>query len=167
MDQLHEELKQQCTIESTQQDTDNFSLALDEHAVSSSHDSSEGEYETCDSGVSERSSLSDDNERPSSTNKRRLSNSTSPNRRLRTRHHNSGVIDCQPSTSSSPPSSDRQIKYRSIISDIFDGKLLSTVQCLTCNRISSRVETFQDLSLPIPSKDYLVLLHGESYVQLS
>lgn len=165
MDQLHEELKQQCTIDNAHHETDNFSLALDEHAVSSSHDSSEGEYETCDSGVSERSSLSDDNERPTSTNKRRLSNTTSPGRRLKARHHNSGVIDCQPSTSfSAPGTSERQqqIKYRSIISDIFDGKLLSTVQCLTCNRISSRVETFQDLSLPIPSRDYLVLLHGRS-----
>ncbi|XP_044745579.1 ubiquitin carboxyl-terminal hydrolase 20 [Coccinella septempunctata] len=163
MDQLHEELKQQCAIENTHPDTEHYTLALDDHAVSSSHDSSEGEYETCDSGVSERSSLSDDNERPSSTNKRRLSNSTSPGRRLKARHLNSGVIDCQPSTSSSLPNSDKpQVKYRSIISDIFDGKLLSTVQCLTCNRISSRVETFQDLSLPIPSRDYLVLLHGRS-----
>lgn len=43
---------------------------------------------------------------------------------------------------------------------MFDGKLLSSVQCLTCDRISSRVETFQDLSLPIPSRDHLVILHG-------
>lgn len=56
----------------------------------------------------------------------------------------------------------KQTKYRSIISDIFDGKLLSSVQCLTCNRISTRVETFQDLSLPIPSKDHLVMLHGRN-----
>lgn len=54
------------------------------------------------------------------------------------------------------------MKYRSIISDIFDGKLLSSVQCLTCNRVSTRVETFQDLSLPIPSKDHLVMLHGRN-----
>lgn len=56
----------------------------------------------------------------------------------------------------------KQVKYRSIISDIFDGKLLSSVQCLTCDRISSKVETFQDLSLPIPSRDHLVMLHGRS-----
>lgn len=56
----------------------------------------------------------------------------------------------------------KQTKYKSIISDIFDGKLLSTVQCLTCNRVSSRVETFQDLSLPIPSRDHLAVIHGRN-----
>lgn len=29
------------------------------------------------------------------------------------------------------------VKHRSIISDVFDGKLLSSVQCLTCDRVSS------------------------------
>lgn len=73
------------------------------------------------------------------------------------------VLDSQPSTNlSSPPCSKKPPKYRSIISDIFDGKLLSSVQCLTCNRISSRIETFQDLSLPIPSRDHLVVLHGRN-----
>ncbi|CAG9792651.1 unnamed protein product [Diatraea saccharalis] len=49
-------------------------------------------------------------------------------------------------------------KYRSVISDVFDGKLLSSVQCLICDRVSTRVETFQDLSLPIPSRDHLAVL---------
>lgn len=48
---------------------------------------------------------------------------------------------------------------RSIISDVFDGKLLSSVQCLTCDRVSTREETFQDLSLPIPNRDFLDVLH--------
>ena len=42
-------------------------------------------------------------------------------------------------------------QYRSIITDIFDGGLESSVQCLTCNTVSKTQETFQDLSLPIPS----------------
>ena len=42
-------------------------------------------------------------------------------------------------------------QYRSIITDIFDGALESSVQCLTCNTVSKTQETFQDLSLPIPS----------------
>lgn len=42
-------------------------------------------------------------------------------------------------------------EYRSIITDIFDGALESSVQCLTCNTVSKTQETFQDLSLPIPS----------------
>lgn len=29
------------------------------------------------------------------------------------------------------------VKHRSIISDVFDGKLLSSVQCLTCDRVRS------------------------------
>lgn len=135
---------------------------------SSGYDSSEGEYETCDSGVSERSSLSDDMERPPCNAKRRLSRCGSPNRRQRQRVQNSVVIDSQPTSSNSTskqPSNKKQPKFRSIISDIFDGKLLSSVQCLTCDRISSRVETFQDLSLPIPSRDHLVVLHGRTTVQ--
>lgn len=45
--------------------------------------------------------------------------------------------------------------YRSIITEVFDGKLVSSVKCLTCDRISKTVETFQDLSLPILSQDAL------------
>ncbi|XP_048773009.1 ubiquitin carboxyl-terminal hydrolase 20-like isoform X2 [Ostrea edulis] len=56
----------------------------------------------------------------------------------------------------------KNVKYRSVISDIFDGKILSSVQCLTCERISTTKETFQDLSLPIPSKDHLHMLHGHN-----
>ena len=43
--------------------------------------------------------------------------------------------------------------YRSIVTDIFDGALQSSVQCLTCNTVSKTKETFQDLSLPIPTSD--------------
>lgn len=50
------------------------------------------------------------------------------------------------------------VRFRSVISDVFDGKLLSSVQCLICNRVSTRVETFQDLSLPIPSREHLAVL---------
>ncbi|KAL1512718.1 hypothetical protein ABEB36_002261 [Hypothenemus hampei] len=166
MDQLHEELKQPLAPEMCNiNDTDMFSMAMDDiQNTSLNYDSSEGEYETCDSGVSERSSLSEDSEQMTEsgqislpiTSKRRLSRCQSPNRRQRPRVASQNiVIDQQPSQTPKKP-----IKYRSIISDIFDGKLLSSVQCLTCNRISSGVETFQDLSLPIPSKDHLVLLHG-------
>ncbi|XP_061554139.1 ubiquitin carboxyl-terminal hydrolase 20 isoform X2 [Phycodurus eques] len=61
----------------------------------------------------------------------------------------------------------KQSHYRSVISDIFDGSILSLVQCLTCDRhnsvtvpqVSTTVETFQDLSLPIPGKEDLAKLH--------
>lgn len=51
-------------------------------------------------------------------------------------------------------------RFRSIISEIFDGELRSSVQCLTCDQVSHTRETFQDLSLPIPGKDDLVRLHN-------
>ncbi|XP_057578384.1 ubiquitin carboxyl-terminal hydrolase 20 isoform X1 [Hippopotamus amphibius kiboko] len=63
------------------------------------------------------------------------------------------------------PSSRRrkEQRYRSVISDIFDGSILSLVQCLTCDRVSTTVETFQDLSLPIPGKEDLAKLHSAIY----
>lgn len=158
MDQLHEELKQICPSELLL-DLNSYSLTVDESAMNSSIESSEGEYETCDSGVSERSSLSDEAERPD-INKTKLNRSTSPCYKIRS--HFQSTVDTQPTSTSSNNPSKPQYKYRSIISDIFDGKLLSSVQCLTCSRISSRVETFQDLSLPIPSRDHLLVLHGHN-----
>ncbi|KAG8447736.1 hypothetical protein GDO86_015012 [Hymenochirus boettgeri] len=53
-----------------------------------------------------------------------------------------------------------EVRYRSVISDIFDGSILSLVQCLTCDRVSNTIETFQDLSLPIPGKEDLAKLHS-------
>ncbi|XP_027679228.1 ubiquitin carboxyl-terminal hydrolase 20 isoform X1 [Chelonia mydas] len=66
----------------------------------------------------------------------------------------------------------KELRYRSVISDIFDGSILSLVQCLTCdrvrlltaiNQVSTTVETFQDLSLPIPGKEDLAKLHSAIY----
>lgn len=60
--------------------------------------------------------------------------------------------------SSSPKRKKQHKKYRSVISDIFDGTIISSVQCLTCDRVSVTLETFQDLSLPIPGKEDLAKL---------
>ncbi|XP_053266962.1 ubiquitin carboxyl-terminal hydrolase 20 isoform X1 [Pleuronectes platessa] len=60
----------------------------------------------------------------------------------------------------------KQSHYRSVISDIFDGSILSLVQCLTCDRVSNTVETFQDLSLPIPGKEDLAKLHSSIHQNL-
>uniref|UniRef100_H2ZYD5 Ubiquitin carboxyl-terminal hydrolase n=1 Tax=Latimeria chalumnae TaxID=7897 RepID=H2ZYD5_LATCH len=48
--------------------------------------------------------------------------------------------------------------YRSIISDVFDGTIMSSVQCLACDSLSQRLESFQDLSLPIPKRKNLAKL---------
>ncbi|XP_043554626.1 ubiquitin carboxyl-terminal hydrolase 33 isoform X2 [Chiloscyllium plagiosum] len=57
----------------------------------------------------------------------------------------------------------KQVKYRSVVSDVFDGTIVSSVQCLTCDRVSTTLETFQDLSLPIPGKEDLAKLHSSSH----
>ena len=46
-----------------------------------------------------------------------------------------------------------KIEYESVISKMFNGEILNSVQCLTCKNVSTIKETFQDLSLPIPNKD--------------
>lgn len=135
---------------------------------------SEGEYETCDSGVSEQSSLSDENEEKklmANRNNRHMDRrSPSPVHNQRTNksgYQQSGSPN-SPNSPGSPKSSGSSAAtkppHRSIISDVFDGKLLSSVQCLTCDRVSTREETFQDLSLPIPGKDHLAVLHQSQSV---
>lgn len=58
------------------------------------------------------------------------------------------------------PGNKKSIHYESIISQTFDGKILSSVRCLNCETVSTIKETFQDLSLPIPTKDHLHMLHS-------
>uniref|UniRef100_A0A8C7JZV0 Ubiquitin carboxyl-terminal hydrolase n=1 Tax=Oncorhynchus kisutch TaxID=8019 RepID=A0A8C7JZV0_ONCKI len=67
------------------------------------------------------------------------------------------------SSMSSFSSTKSQKKYRSVISDVFDGTIVSSVQCLTCDRVSVTLENFQDLSLPIPGKEDLAKLHSSSH----
>lgn len=50
----------------------------------------------------------------------------------------------------------KKIVYESVISQMFNGEILNSVQCLTCKNVSTIKETFQDLSLPIPNKDDLL-----------
>ncbi|XP_054577062.1 ubiquitin carboxyl-terminal hydrolase 33 isoform X1 [Eptesicus fuscus] len=66
-------------------------------------------------------------------------------------------------SASSPKRKKQHKKYRSVISDVFDGTIISSVQCLTCDRVSVTLETFQDLSLPIPGKEDLAKLHSSSH----
>uniref|UniRef100_A0A8D8FCQ4 ubiquitinyl hydrolase 1 n=3 Tax=Culex pipiens TaxID=7175 RepID=A0A8D8FCQ4_CULPI len=182
MDQLHEELK-----EVTQQQPPDLLSLQDRNGdpdispcPSPSPSQSEAEYETCDSGVSEQSSLSDDVS-INSKRTRMVSRSPSPGQRPvqsthsrqqspigsnRSNSSSSGSMTSQQQQNQQPNDSQQKQKQtkdklpeRSIISDIFDGKLLSSVQCLTCDRVSTREETFQDLSLPIPGKDHLAVLH--------
>ncbi|XP_055639705.1 ubiquitin carboxyl-terminal hydrolase 20 [Toxorhynchites rutilus septentrionalis] len=183
MDQLHEELKEVIQPPPellSLQGRDNMNTNDQSPCPSPSPSQSEAEYETCDSGVSEQSSLSDEISVNSKRN-RKLSRSPSPTTSQRNMSFNSrqqspiggnrsnssgtgSMISmqqqpCASNDSQQHKTAKEKLPERSIISDIFDGKLLSSVQCLTCDRISTREETFQDLSLPIPGKDHLAVLH--------
>lgn len=170
MDQLHEELKEVIQYPPTSElmlpmanmnHLDNEAIGSnddDDRSPCSSPSLSEAEYETCDSGVSEQSSLSDEASstkrsiyspqryfRPSSptailTNQRqnKSNQQAAINNRSSTMTNNSPTG--QKDTSSNIPA---KLPHRSIISDVFDGKLLSSVQCLTCDRVSTKEETFQ------------------------
>lgn len=188
MDQLHEELKE---VTPPPPENNNSSHDEDMNSPCSSPSPSQSEaeeYETCDSGVSEQSSLSDEMQ-PTNSRSRVISRSPSPlrsvssvptmgssiltnrtgsNASLTSVHSGGGggggnsnqqQQQQQQQQSSKKDKQQPKVIHRSIISDIFDGKLLSSVQCLTCDRVSTREETFQDLSLPIPGRDYLTMLH--------
>lgn len=234
MDQLHEELKEltppppdlliahkqsssSASISSNYLQPANYlqmNSTDDDHSGCSSPSlsQSEAEYETCDSGVSEQSSLSDE----ITSVHRKIPNTTINNVKIQTNQiqtqSQASIASSNYSRSPSPTASQRtfrsthssiksnrsnsitslnslqlssqqqqqsqqqaqqadqeqseksestasKLPHRSIISDVFDGQLLSSVQCLTCDRVSTREETFQDLSLPIPGKDHLNVLH--------
>ena len=155
MDQLHDELK-----EHIEDDREIF-LRLKAFGEHSSEDEeteidgngssqSDADYETCDSGVSEQSSLSDEGDRGIKRRYSKVSQSDKLRNKFTNRSHKKSTADDpfpqqQRSAQNSPSkhSTKKQMNTRSIISDTFDGKLLSSVECLTCNRISTRVETFQ------------------------
>ncbi|XP_061392039.1 ubiquitin carboxyl-terminal hydrolase 33 [Musca vetustissima] len=155
MDQLHEELKETAlsyepnkrkhSIKENEDEDDSMSGIS---STSSSSQNLDTNYVTCDSSNSEQSSLCEN-----------FVGSTS---------QKGAPKVVQQSAAAAPPvamvgkmlsSSTATTTVRSIVSEIFDGKLLSSVQCLTCDRISTREETFQDLSLPIPNRDFLNVLH--------
>ncbi|CAL4076407.1 unnamed protein product [Meganyctiphanes norvegica] len=237
MDQLHEELREPVLITHTEEDNAEEDDEEDLSSIGSiserDESQSEADYETCDSGVSEQSSISGSNQHTRSKRKKRRHNidpETGARRWGNSRNFlqnegdvmefsdavsdttlldkdqcssspqmlsssTSGIGSSKPSltsiassyrgsSASCPPSPPGKIitgtaqssgssrtrrkppQYRSVISDIFDGTLVSSVQCLTCNTVSSRKETFQDLSLPIPNADQLSLLQHSSSVSL-
>lgn len=160
MDQLHEELTEQMSAPPLQQqpsqpvqqqanetDDDNCDEE-DLPKACNTPTASESEYDTCESSISDHSSEI----------LMKTEYFVSP-------HRNSSsnpIVDSSGPQQKSPKTvqESKQVEAtHSIISDVFDGKLLSSVQCLTCDRVSTREETFQDLSLPIPNRDFLNVLH--------
>ncbi|XP_022673215.1 ubiquitin carboxyl-terminal hydrolase 20-like isoform X2 [Varroa destructor] len=123
----------------------------------------EDDFETCDSGLSsEKSEASASDKNHMADNQRAFETSLCNllMGELQKAIASAGVSAVPDAAGSSVPNPKKpQVSYRSIISDVFDGRLLSSVQCRTCENISSTKEVFQDLSLPIPSRDHLERLH--------
>uniref|UniRef100_A0A4W6FUH9 Ubiquitin carboxyl-terminal hydrolase n=1 Tax=Lates calcarifer TaxID=8187 RepID=A0A4W6FUH9_LATCA len=96
-----------------------------------------------------------------------MSNTTRPHSPVPMEGHIPKMSSSPPKAASvttfSPPKNKRQKKYRSVISDVFDGTIVSSVQCLTCDRVSVTLENFQDISLPIPGKEDLAKLHSSTH----
>ncbi|KAH6943838.1 hypothetical protein HPB50_000155 [Hyalomma asiaticum] len=162
LDQLHEELKAPVGAFAR------LPLGRPRSPTTESSESSlsedEEDFETCDSGLSsEKSSCGDDQDLLLRTH-----GGQKEGIRLRATVEEKAAGDWTPldSTSSGGSKGHRARKLAaaqrlcSIVSDVFDGRILSSVQCLTCDTVSTTRETFQDLSLPIPSRDHLAVLHA-------
>ncbi|ELK37392.1 Ubiquitin carboxyl-terminal hydrolase 20 [Myotis davidii] len=172
MDQLHEELKEPVVaVAAALTEARDSDLSDSDEKREGDRSPSEDEFLSCDSS-------SDRGEEPDNeAHMRSVSRPCSP-----VHHHHEGHTKL----ASSPPRASpvrmgpayvlkkaqgpstgsrrrKEQRYRSVISDIFDGSILSLVQCLTCDRVSTTVETFQDLSLPIPGKEDLAKLHSAIY----
>ncbi|OQR76953.1 ubiquitin carboxyl-terminal hydrolase 20-like [Tropilaelaps mercedesae] len=135
-----------------------------QHAHVHQQDNPEDDFETCDSGLSsEKSEASASDKNNIADNQRAYETSlcTLLMGELQKAIASAGVSTVSGGAAgvSAIDSKKPSVSYRSIISDVFDGRLLSSVQCFTCESISSTKEVFQDLSLPIPSRDHLERLH--------
>uniref|UniRef100_A0A8R1XXR7 ubiquitinyl hydrolase 1 n=1 Tax=Onchocerca volvulus TaxID=6282 RepID=A0A8R1XXR7_ONCVO len=161
LDVLHRELRQpvfaweyrhstrSCNIRTKEESIFGFIRSRYVPSRSSSCSSDDDEqYETADSGWSsdgEMSATSKANKHLESISNDQLPQI--PNHSVN--QQESGETDQRSRQSKSP------IYYRSLITEVFDGRLSSIVKCLTCHHLSETCETFQDLSLSIPTREQL------------
>lgn len=189
MDLMHEELMEPLHQPFNDDDEDNLE-SVSEAGSHEAEDSGPEEYETADSGVSEQSSATSSNsdasrkrKRPTSTDTGIESNRFDEPCATPPSESELEFADAASSPSGSPPDPSSRLVamcpprspvritptirtrrpkvYRSVITDIFDGKLISSVECLSCNKVSTTTEAFQDLSLPIPTQDTLAALRSQ------
>uniref|UniRef100_A0A8C1SH85 Ubiquitin carboxyl-terminal hydrolase n=1 Tax=Cyprinus carpio TaxID=7962 RepID=A0A8C1SH85_CYPCA len=159
MDQLHEELKEPIP----EPEDPNQAVAMDDCPDEDNHSQSD-DFQTCEScGSSDRA----DNEGPKvpediNEAEMLISEQNQNNRDWQKEKNLINNLEI-PSALFFTYKSKRQRKYHSIISEVFDGTIVSSVQCLTCDRVSVTLENFQDISLPIPGKEDLAKLHSSSH----
>ncbi|KAL3990966.1 Ubiquitin carboxyl-terminal hydrolase family protein [Acanthocheilonema viteae] len=158
LDVLHRELRQpvfaweyrnSCNIQTRKESISSFIRTRYVPSRSSSYESDDDErYETADSGWSsdgEVLAVSKTNKHPESINIDQIT---------KIPYH---PVDQQESAGTDQRN--RQFRspiyYRSLVTEVFDGRLSSVVKCLTCHHLSETCETFQDLSLSIPTREQL------------
>jgi len=153
LDILHQELRHPASIRYGEAEVGN---SLSSSCSSSQDELNLGEndhFETADSGLS-----SDAGESKPDRPKRISTSSPKP--------------QSSPERARSPSESTTKSKKgdvqhsKSIITDVFDGELVSTVKCMTCHHLSNTRETFQDISLSIPSLEQITLLREGSAADL-
>jgi len=69
--------------------------------------------------------------------------------------------DAASDSGSKPSPKQAAIRYSSILSDTFEGKIIGQVQCLECRNLSTTTESFMHLSLPIPTREYMQNLQAK------
>lgn len=176
LDQLHEELKEPAGPSPQGRPRSPPAAATDSSpSEEEEEDEEEEDFETCDSGLSSEKSSCGDEASPDllllpqhdHRAKEGIGRLAPPEEKVsgdwtsESHDHTSG-----PKPVPKPGSRGRRARrvashrLRSVVSDVFDGRILSSVQCLTCDTVSTTRETFQDLSLPIPGRDHLAVLHA-------
>lgn len=118
----------------------------------------ESEYETCQSDVT--STTDDEDDVRSKRTRRRWKSLSRTDSGVSLNTNKEEFQGKEQRSTYSRNNNCKENVNHSIISEIFDGKIASEIECLTCNRRSKTIETFQDLSLPIPSKEQIYKFHS-------
>ncbi|CAF1020545.1 unnamed protein product [Rotaria sordida] len=183
MDELHSEMRSVQFDSDDKHRSESSSTENSDVAIIIPNLNSESEYETCYSGFTSSSddnsnddekkkyaSINEINEyskkkiyREKSQSLSRTDSGVSLNRNKKQEEQKINLFDKNMKTINSYSNKSKRILTNSIISSIFDGTIQSQIECLTCNRRSSTIETFQDLSLPIPSREQLEKFHSIQY----
>lgn len=141
----------QCSVDNSLR----FSLTLDSEYESCPSDfdgQTDGEEHEESGGMSSAPpclSRTDSGVSFQTSSNQRIDRSTAAERKKRQTYFSTSSA----STPVSHPPSTGKSHSTSIISAIFDGFIQSEIECLTCCRRSTMIETFQDLSLPLPSRE--------------
>uniref|UniRef100_A0A1I7VQC1 Ubiquitin carboxyl-terminal hydrolase n=1 Tax=Loa loa TaxID=7209 RepID=A0A1I7VQC1_LOALO len=161
LDVLHRELRQPvfaweyrnithtCNTQTEEESISGFIRSRYVPSRSSSSASDDDErYETADSG------WSSDGEVAAASKASKHAGPISSDRRTHIPDHSVNQQESE-ETDQRNKQSRSPIYYRSLVTEVFDGRLSSVVKCLTCHHLSETYETFQDLSLSIPTREQL------------